>query len=130
MKKPAALLASTALLCGTMTAEKPHPPSPNDYALTIHVVASHVEGYVQTLEADAEGRRVVLSGFYSYTPGVLEPADYKARLDQKAYGGKVPKDATSFDHYIGYELLMPDGTTRKFAVVSICTPEARSCTHP
>lgn len=88
-------------------------PNPSDYSVVVHVQSSRLvvdhDGVAQDLTATINGKHVELEG----TPlqqYVLRTGDYKA---------KVVKDehSRSYEYQMTYEILFPDGKTRKFLVV-------------
>jgi hypothetical protein len=88
-------------------------PNPSDYSVVVHVQSSRLivnhDGVTQALTATIDGKHVELEG----TPTqqyVLRTGDYKA---------KVVKDEHSrpYEYQMTYEILFPDGKTRKFLVV-------------
>jgi hypothetical protein len=104
------VLALILVLPSVLCAES---PNPSDYPVAVHVQSSHLivnhDGVTQALTATIDGKHVELEG----TPTqqyVLRTGDYKA---------KVVKDehSRSYEYQITYEILFPDGKTRKFLVV-------------
>ncbi len=119
MKKLA--LAALLLLPATIFAASTK-PNRADFPLTVHVVSSawHV-GYAntasyQTLETVTDNQSVELQ---AGTTGVLALGDYPARISPKVH---APKNPNAYDMYRGYDLLMPDGTTRTYTVTGLGPP--------
>jgi len=119
-----ALVALLSLSC-TALAEKPKPPNPADFTVTVHVVFSHfiptrdtTAGY-QELDTIIDGQQVELRCYSAQ--GVLTLGDYKAkRIDSGSWkGGFFPMSPTGFDIYRLYDLLMPDGMSREFEMVGL-----------
>ena len=90
-----------------------------DFPLTVLVVSSAWRmGYgntasYQTLETVIDNQSVELQ---DSTTGVLALGDYPARISPKIHG---PKNPNTYDIYRGYDLLMPDGTTRTYTVTGL-----------
>jgi hypothetical protein len=114
LRLPAVVLL--ALLPTLALAGDKQPPSPAEYPLTVHVVASRVlylnNQSVQQLFAVVDGRQVELEGT---SAGVLALGDYKARLD----GSFTPTKPNAYDIKVAYEFLFPDGHTRPYGVVGL-----------
>jgi len=90
---------------------------PAQYILTIHVSTSEyvptVLGY-QNLTVTISGKHFRLEGGTSYKghfEGLLNPGDYHARLSKDEH-------RTSYESDQEFEFLFPDGSTRRFRVVS------------
>lgn len=99
-------------------------PNPADYPINVHVTGSRLEGVAgggctQYLDGEIDGLHYSLSGgcdrptadiFGGFA--TLKPGGYKAKL--------VEDDrSTPFRVMQTYELLFPDGTTRKFGVYGV-----------
>jgi hypothetical protein len=117
MKKLA--LAILLLLPATIFAAADK-PNRADFPLTVHVVSSAWQiGYsntpsYQVLETVIGDQSVELQ--QGGTSGVLALGDYPARISPKIHG---PKNPNTYDIYRGYDLLMPDGTTRTYTVTGL-----------
>lgn len=115
-------LALVLLLLLPATAFAAHPkPNPADFTLKVHVISSaalrgwsygSVDNY-QVLEAVIDNQPVQLQG---YSLGVLALGDYPARISTKVHG---PRNPNTYDIYRGYDLLMPDGTSRTYTVTRL-----------
>jgi hypothetical protein len=110
------LLPTTAFAASTK-------PNPADFTITVHVISSasgtgsnQIGPYTtQVLETTIDSQPVELTSYY--IGGVLALGDYKARLSTTVQAPK--KYTNTYDIYRGYDLLMPDGTTRSYAVTSL-----------
>jgi hypothetical protein len=106
------LLLQTSLLLGA--SDKPNPA---DFIVKVHVVSSaslpYVVGGYQVLETVIDNQPVELR---ASNPGLLALGDYSARVSSSVHG---PGKRNSYDIYRGYDLLMPDGTTRTYAVTRL-----------
>lgn len=90
-------------------------PNPTEYAINIHVSASHLvieptsNAYSQKLNVVIDGKKYELEG-----PGdgamLLALGDYKAKLVKDEHKG-------TYASLQVYEFLFPDQKTRKFTVV-------------
>jgi hypothetical protein len=109
-KRKNIVLALILVLPSLLYAEN---PNPSDYPVAVHVLSSRLvishDGATQDLIATIDGKHVELEG----TPiqqYLLRTGDYKA---------KVAKDehSRSYEYEKIYEILFPDGKTRKFLVV-------------
>lgn len=99
-------------------------PNPAEYTVNIHVVSSEVSANTngrtpsiigpQTLNVLIDGTKYELAAApvsISLTKeGLIVPGDYKARLVSDKRKG-------TYAYTREYELLFPDGTTKKFAVI-------------
>lgn len=100
------------LLAPALAYAEKRPPNAADYPIVIHVQSSHqVGGSAELLHMNVliDGKKYELVD-PTTNHSVLRLGDYKARVD---------KDDTSKPFLLNrtYELLLPDGTTRKFVVV-------------
>lgn len=93
---------------------------PADYPLTVHVSGAAYgppNELFLTLTATIKGMHYQLVGptssgkLYSHANGLINPGDYRARLT-------VDEHKSSYESMQQYEILFPDGTTRKFSVVA------------
>jgi hypothetical protein len=119
MKKLAILflLLQTPLI---LAADK-KPANPADFPLKLHITTSSLQvmpggdnwTYIQLLETTVNGQPVQLRSFNS---GVLSLGDYPARVSPQIHGAK---GANTYDVYLGYDLLMPDGNTRTYTVTRL-----------
>jgi hypothetical protein len=98
-------------------------PNPADFTITVHVISSSsgtgsntIGPYTtQVLETTIDSQPVELTSYN--IGGVLALGDYKARLSTAVHAPK--KFTNTYDIYLGYDLLLPDGTTRGYAVTSL-----------
>ena len=98
-------------------------PDPADFTITVHVISSSsgtganaIGPYTtQVLEKTIDSQPVELTSYN--IGGVLALGDYKARLSTSVHAPK--KYTNSYDIYRGYDLLLPDGTTRGYAVTGL-----------
>jgi hypothetical protein len=109
------------LLCllpvSAVAADK-QPPNPADYTMTVHVIASHTRDTYSSglpfpyhrLIAVIDGKSVELTGG---SIGVLALGDYKAKVVPTPH---APKDAPSYQVFLTYEFLFPDGKTERYSV--------------
>jgi hypothetical protein len=89
-------------------------PNPADYTINVHVSSARVNGRgAIRLKVTLDGKKVELEGL-DVESSLLKPGDYKA----KAIPVKV-KDVHTYDVYGNYELLFPDGKTRKYNLVGV-----------
>jgi hypothetical protein len=95
------LMQATVLMAATK-------PNPADYTVTAHVVASHSGGQIQLIYAMIDGQEVELQG---NSLGVLALGDYSARLL------KTDHSPNTYDMYLTYEFLFPDGHTRPYLLI-------------
>jgi hypothetical protein len=94
------------------------PKTDADYNIAVHVSGSHygANEMLQVLSVVIDGKHYELSGPTSSAKvamrgnGLLNPGDYKAKLTEDTH-------KTSFESIQEYELLLPDGTQRKFSVI-------------
>lgn len=116
-------LALVLLLLLPATAFAAHPkPNPADFSLKVHVISSAARLfptdngsiYTQVLETVIDKQPVELQG---YSQGVLALADYPARLSKKVHAPN--SHPNTYDIYRGYDLLMPDGTSRTYTVTRL-----------
>jgi hypothetical protein len=112
-------LLSLALCLAAVTASAGD-KKPADYPLTAHVLLSRntAGGQTQWLDAVIDGRQVELEG---QSGGVLALGDYKARILKGSYTETRPN---SYDTYLQYEFLFPDGHTRPYFLVGLETTGA------
>ena len=113
------LLSSTALvLCLATTASaSDKKANPADFPLTIQVLTS---GFVEKHPGSEAVLEVVINGkpFQLRTPGSLFPlGNYPAR-GPKRYPSN-PKPGKGYDFSMSYDLLMPDGSVRRFEVTRL-----------
>jgi len=120
MKKLAAALMLLLPVALMAAAAK---PNPGDFTLTVHVISSgsgagtSVMGRytTQVLETTIDSQPVQLTCYN--IGGVLALGDYKARLSTAVQAPK--KFTNAYDIYRGYDLLLPDGTARTYAVTRL-----------
>lgn len=106
------LILSAAAFAATDKAD------PADFTVKVHVISSAFVQtsdnlYGQVLETTIDGQPVQLRGI---SAGVLALGDYPARISPKVHG---PHNPNTYDIYRGYDLLMPDGTTRTYTVTRL-----------
>lgn len=114
-------LALCLLLPAAAFAASPK-PNPADFTLKVHVISSAArqqweDGLLwpyQVLETVIDKEPVELQG---NSQGVLALADYPARLSRKVHAPN--SHPNTYDIYRGYDLLMPDGTTRTYTVTRL-----------
>jgi len=95
--------------------------NPADYPLAMHISASTYASAGNTLfeivTAAAEGKHYQLQGptssakAFMHGNGLLNPGDYHCKLS-------TDEHKTSYESLQVFEILLPDGTTRKFAVIA------------
>ncbi len=94
-----------------------HKPNPADFTVKVHVISSsspRALANYQVLETTVDDQPVELTGF---SQGVLALGDYPARLSKTV---RPPSShPNTYDIYRGYDLLMPDGTTRTYTVTGL-----------
>jgi hypothetical protein len=93
---------------------------PADYPLAVHLSASsYAPGpslLSEILTATIDGKHYELEGpassakIFTHGNGLLNPGDYHARLS-------MDQHKTSYESVQQFEILFPDGTTRRFAVI-------------
>ena len=114
-------LALLLILPATVSAA-PSKPNPADFPLKVHIVSSASRMYItengslytQILETVIDQQPVELQG---YSQGVLALADYPARISTKIHAPN--HHPNTYDIYRGYDLLLPDGTTRTYSVTRL-----------
>jgi hypothetical protein len=94
--------------------------NPADYPLAIHVSASTYATPANTLNeivtATIDGKHYQLQGpasgarIFTHGNGLINPGDYHAKLT-------IDEHKTSYESLQQFEILFPDGTTRKFGVI-------------
>jgi archaellum component FlaG (FlaF/FlaG flagellin family) len=93
--------------------------NPADYTVKVHVSAAQyvaTDGLFEILTVTIDGKHYQLQGptssskAFMHGNGLLNPGDYSAKL-------AVDTHKTAYESIQTFELLMPDGTTRPFAVV-------------
>jgi hypothetical protein len=111
------------LLLSTLSFAAKKPSNPADYAINVHVTASHmhmqvgVPGDLQFLDVLIAGKKYELAGTFGdalFQNGfvMLKPGDYKAKLVKDEHS--APYSSRQI-----YEFLMPDNTVLTFDVVGI-----------
>jgi hypothetical protein len=109
------VLAIIPLLAGN---REPARPNPADYTVVLHVgfsrTAQTTFGSQQQLQAEVDGQPLEL---VSGCDGILAPGDYKARYYLRT--SSAPKNRGDYDLFPGYDVLLPDGTSRGFAVTGL-----------
>ncbi len=117
-----ALAVALLLLLPSAAFAAPTKPNAADFTLKVHVISSAsrqqwADGLLwihQVLETVIDKQPVELQ---TDSQGVLALADYPARLSRKVHAPN--HHSNTYDIYRGYDLLMPDGTTRTYAVTRI-----------
>lgn len=111
------LLTTTALLAST------DKPNPADFPVKVNVVSSgsneicpgsSVCSTFQVLETVIDGQPAELQ---AWSGGLLALGDYPARISAAIHSRS--KHPNSYDIYRGYDLLMPDRTTRTYTVTRL-----------
>ena len=135
MKKLALILIF--LQATILYAAKPLPVNPADFTITVHVTTSrfsisYKDWWGQQLDTLIDGQHIELIAIGQR--GVLAPGDYKARL---VTADRIPKHPNGYDIFRIYRLLLPDGTTRDYDLITLgpmadgSQPQApASTTHP
>ena len=103
--------------------------NPANFPLKVHVISSAARQQwaygllspYQVLEAVIDKQPVELRGI---SRGVLAPQDYPARLSRRVHAPNSKPN--TYDIYRGYDLLMPDGTSRTYTVTRL----GPACTNP
>lgn len=95
--------------------------NPADYSLTVHISASAYATPAVTLDeiitATIDGKHYQLVGptssarSFMHGNGLINPGDYRGKLS-------VDEHKTSYESIQQFEILFPDGTTRKFGVIA------------
>jgi hypothetical protein len=96
-------------------------PNPSNFTIKVHVISSSSRSIFdgslpldqQVLETTLDGQPTELTATQQ---GVLALGDYPARITPKVHG---PKNPNTYDIYRGYDLLMPDGSTRTYTVTGL-----------
>lgn len=96
--------------------------NPADYPLAVHISAS---GYApspamltEILTATVDGKHYQLEGptssakAFMHGNGLINPGDYRGKLSMDVH-------KTSYESQQQFEILFPDGTTRKFGVIAV-----------
>jgi hypothetical protein len=92
---------------------------PAEYSLSVHISGAEYAPNVlyQILTATIDGKHYQIEGptssskAYMHGNGLLNPGDYHAKLSEDTH-------KTAFESIQTYELLLPDGTTRRFSVIA------------
>ena len=94
--------------------------NPADYPLAMHVSASTYAAAANTLyeivSATIDGKHYQLQGptssarIFSHGNGLINPGDYHAKM-------AMDEHKTSYESLQQFEILLPDGTTRRFGVI-------------
>jgi hypothetical protein len=115
-------VAFIALLLVVPIALAAEKPNPAEFGITVRVIttasrqqtANGASDFsLQVLEATIDNQPVELTG---YSRGLLALGNYKARIATSVHG---PRNPNTYDIYKGYDLLMPDGTSRTYSVTRI-----------
>src|SRR5579863_4061262 len=95
--------------------------TPADYPLAMHISASTYASAANSLyeivTATVDGKHYQLQGptsssrAFTHGNGLINPGDYHCKLS-------MDEHKTSYESLQMYEILLPDGTTRKFDVVA------------
>jgi hypothetical protein len=117
----AVLLSCLALACASRAPAAENKPDPSQYALPVHVSASEYaaasNGLSEILTVTVAGKHYQLQGptssarIFAHGNGLINPGDYHAKLTQDDH-------KTSYESLQEFEILLPDGTTRRFIVVA------------
>jgi hypothetical protein len=114
MKYIAALLL--LFVSASATAKDKGTPNPADYPITLHVVSSRLYDvctsncvWVQHIVVTMDGKKYELSDT-EVRHDLLRLGDYKAKIIKDEQGH-------TFEYERDYEILFPNGETRKFVVV-------------
>jgi hypothetical protein len=115
MKKLALALLMLVCVPALAAADK---PSPADFTVKVHVISSastffRTNKAYQVLKTTVDGQPMELTGI---SMGVLALSDYPARISPKIHG---PNGTRTYDLFRGYDLLLPDGTTRTYTVTAL-----------
>lgn len=118
MKK---LALAFLLLLSTTAFAATDKPNPADFPIKVHVITSssrfQFDGSLtiaqQILETTVDGQPTEITGI---SMGVLALGDYQARISTGVHG---PHHPNTYDIYRGYDLLMPDGTTRTYTATRL-----------
>jgi hypothetical protein len=120
MKIPAPAVLAACLFAAIPSFAADNKANPADYPLAVHVSASTYappDNLNQTLTATIAGKHYQLLGpcssakIYSHPNGLINPGDYHARLS-------MDEHKTSYESLQQFEILLPDGTTRRFSVIA------------
>ncbi len=125
------LAISLVFICFNAAAISAHAaeakPDPSQYTLIVHVSASRYTGGIfagailsdlqsEILTATVGNRHYELQGptsssrSFMHGNGLIDPGDYHARFTQDEH-------KTSYESLQQFEILFPDGTTRRFGVI-------------
>jgi hypothetical protein len=113
------LLLQTPLI---LAADK-KPNNPADFPVKLHITTSSTQTlptgtgvYIQVLETVINGQPVRLEYANTYNDGLIALGDYAARISTKVHS---PVSSNTYDIYLGYDLLMPDGKVRTYTVTRL-----------
>ena len=94
--------------------------NPADYPLAVHISAStYAPGpslLSEIVTATVDGKHYELEGptssakIFSHGNGLIDPGDYRGKLS-------MDQHKTSYESVQQFEILLPDGTTRRFGVI-------------
>ncbi|HUN85019.1 MAG TPA: hypothetical protein VMU48_11595 [Terracidiphilus sp.] len=94
--------------------------NPANYPLAVHISSSTYTTASNTLSeivaATIDGKHYQLLGptsssrIFSHGDGLINPGDYRAKLS-------MDEHKTNYESVQQFEILLPDGTTRKFGVI-------------
>jgi hypothetical protein len=126
MRKPIMKILAIVLSCLTLAGARcalaaDNKANPADYPLAVHVSASEyalpMNGLNEIVTATIDGKHYQLQGpassakIFSHGNGLINPGDYQAKLT-------ADEHKTSYESLQQYEILFPDGTTRRFSVIA------------
>ena len=114
-------LAAVFFSCLTLAVTNPaRAADPADYPLSLHISASTygspANPLFELVTATVGGKHYQLQGptssakIFTHGNGLINPGDYRAKLS-------MDEHKTSYESLQQFEILFPDGTTRKFTVI-------------
>jgi hypothetical protein len=116
----ASLLYGLILAFATQAHAADAKANPADYPLAVHISASTYVSAANALEeivtATIDGKHYQLQGptssarVFTHPNGLINPGDYRGKLSME-------ERKTSYESLQQFEILFPDGTTRKFGVL-------------
>lgn len=115
---PAILLYSLTLALAAAAHAADTKNNPADYTLPVHISASTyaVNALGEIVTATIDGKHYQLEGptssarSFMHGNGLINPGDYHAKLS-------TDEHKPSYESLQQFEILFPDGTTRKFSVI-------------
>ena len=113
MKRVALLLLfGLSLTSAFAIGGKKQVPNAGNFPILVHVVYARVN----TAYAFVDGQPVELTALSNSGVGLLAAGDYKARILKDFQQIGKPN---GFDLFLGYELVLPDNTTRQYKVIGL-----------